>query len=74
MCALKTYGLTVDEEEAVWLERIITDNDTEEALSFLRQVVRRQIAAQETGGLRSHLDGHLDPASDFSERRRRTAD
>ena len=61
VCPKKAYGITVGEEESVWLARIVMDDDRDEALDFVKSVVYRQIESYERRQLRSHLDTQSSP-------------
>lgn len=68
MSALKIFGISIDEREAVEPERIVIDGDEEEALAFLKAVVHRRVIDQQTNKLQSHLDAGGDPTGSFAER------
>lgn len=70
MCADKVYGITVSEADAVWLARIVLDDDRDEALEFVKSVVQAQIEGHERGLLRSHLDGNPNPSATFKASRK----
>ncbi|RJQ53656.1 MAG: hypothetical protein C4521_07245 [Actinobacteria bacterium] len=67
MSLLKVFGVSIDEREAVELERIILDGDGKDALRFLERIQKR-VQAQQANKLQSHLDGVSDPAGSFAER------
>lgn len=68
MSALKVFGISIDEREAVELERIVVDGDKDDALVFLKTVVHRRVIDQQTNKLQSHLDTGGDPTGSFAER------
>jgi len=47
------------------LERIVTDEDRDEALAFLRKHIYNSVLKSQQGRLKSHLDGNADPVGDF---------
>jgi hypothetical protein len=56
MLEIKKTAIAFDENELLELERIITDADEKEALSFLRKAVYNKISRSQHGRLKSHLD------------------
>ncbi len=53
----KTVTISLTAEELMDLEAILVDEDNEEALRFLREVVKKKVFAEE--------EGHCRPPSDW---------
>ncbi len=56
MLEIKKAAVSFDEQDVMTLERIITDADEKEALSFLKKSVYDRILYSQQGQLKSHLD------------------
>ncbi len=56
MLEIKKAVVSFDERDLMELERIVTDNDKEEALKFLKKSIYDRIAHAQQGRLKSHLD------------------
>ncbi len=56
MLEIRRTAIALDEKELLELERIITDRDAKEALSFLKKAVYNKISRFQQGKLKSHLD------------------
>ncbi len=56
MLEIKKSAVSLDEEEVMELERIITDNDEKEALRFIKKAIYDRILHSQQGRLKSHLD------------------
>ncbi len=56
MLEIRKTAVSFDEQDIMELERIVTDNDKEEALKFLRKSIYDRIAHAQQGRLKSHLD------------------
>lgn len=67
MLEIKRTALTLEANELMEMERVITDQDGKEALHFLRKHVYDRIAKAQQGRLKSHLDGNADPAASFNQ-------
>ena len=65
MLEIKRAAIGLDEKELLELERIITDTDEKEALSFLRKAVYNKISRSQQGRLKSHLDTGDNPVERF---------
>jgi len=65
MLEIRKTAISLDEKELLELERIITDADEKEALSFLRKAVYNKIARSQQGKLKSHLDTGDNPVERF---------
>ena len=65
MLEIRKSVVTLDEKELLELERIITDLDEEEALTFLKKSVYAKIAHSQQGKLKSHLDTGENPVERF---------
>ncbi len=59
---------TLEPQEVMELERIITDEDTEAAFVFVKKSVYRKLLTSQGDRLKSHLDGERDPTGSFKER------
>ena len=56
MLEIKKTAIALDEQELLELERIVTDREEKEALTFLKKHVYDKIAHAQQGRLKSHLD------------------
>jgi hypothetical protein len=56
MLEIRKTAIAFDESDLLELERIITDADEKEALSFLKKSVYDRILHSQQGRLKSHLD------------------
>ena len=56
MLDIRKTAISLDDKELLELERIITDSDEKEALSFLKKTVYDKITRSQQGKLKSHLD------------------
>lgn len=56
MLEVRKAAVSFDEGEILELERIITDCDEKEAMTFLKKSVYERIAHSQQGKLKSHLD------------------
>ena len=56
MLEIKKSAVSLDEEDVMELERIITDNDEKEALRFIKKAIYDRILHSQQGRLKSHLD------------------
>ncbi len=65
MLEIKKTVISIDENDLIELERIIVDQDKEEALRFLRKSIYIKIIHSQQGKLRSHLDGENNPVEKF---------
>jgi len=65
MLEIKKTAIGLDEEELLELERVITDGDEKEALSFLKRAVYDKVIRSQQGKLKSHLDTGGDPVERF---------
>ncbi|MCX5902979.1 MAG: hypothetical protein NTV89_05790 [Proteobacteria bacterium] len=66
MLEIKKWALTLEPQEVMELERIITDEDREGAFQFLKKYIYQQFTLSQESRLKSHLDGCSDPVSTFS--------
>ena len=69
MAPASVYAVTVSEEDALWLARIVMDDDRDEALEFVKTVVHRQIESHKNGLLQSHLGASSNPTVAFDKHR-----
>ncbi|MGB2814769.1 MAG: hypothetical protein WBC50_03355 [Dehalococcoidales bacterium] len=65
MLEIRRTAIAFDEEELLELERVITDRDEKEALSFLKKAVYDKISRSQQGKLKSHLDTDTSPVEGF---------
>ena len=56
MLEIKKTAIALDEQELLELERIVTDGEEKEALTFLKKRVYDRIAHAQQERLKSHLD------------------
>jgi hypothetical protein len=66
MLEISRKTLSLEPEEVIELERVITDEDSAGALGFLKRCVYRKLLGSQENRLKSHLDGCRDPVSRFS--------
>jgi len=57
MLDIERKTLTLEPQEVMELERIITDEDQKGAYRFLKKNIYRRFTCSEEGHLKSHLDG-----------------
>ncbi len=67
MLEIRKTAVSFDEHDLMNLERIITDDDKEEALIFLKKSVYDRILHSQQGKLKSHLDT-TNPVEGFIQR------
>jgi hypothetical protein len=65
MLEIRKTAVAFDENDLLELERIVTDADEKEALSFLRKAVYNKISRSQQGRLKSHLDTGDNPVERF---------
>jgi len=65
MLEIRKTAISLDEKKLLELERIITDGDEKEALSFLKKAVYEKVARSQQGRLKSHLDTGVNPMEGF---------
>jgi len=56
MLEIKKTAVSFDERDLMELERIVTDADEKEALSYLKKYIYDRILHSQQGRLKSHLD------------------
>jgi len=61
--------VTLESEEVMELERIITDEDKEGAYLFLKKCIQRKLLSSQENRLKSHLDGEKDPQGSFAAKK-----
>jgi len=69
MLTITRKVVSLEPEEVMMLERIVTDDDREEALRFLKKNVYKKLATAQEDRLKSHLDGDRDPAGSFQKKK-----
>ncbi len=67
MLEIKRTAVSLDEQELLELERIITDKDQKEALDYLKKYVYDRILHGQQGRLKSHLDSGGDTIDQFKK-------
>lgn len=65
MLEIRRTAIALDEEELLELERVITDRNEKEALSFLKNAVYDKITRSQQGKLKSHLDTGVNSVEGF---------
>jgi len=66
---VKRMPLNLDEDELIWLKRIITDQDREEALEFINKVMKPRLKeAERPSGLQRTFDAGGPPGQIGSPR------
>jgi hypothetical protein len=66
MIEIRKTSIVLEENDLIELERIIIDDDEDEALKFLKKSVYKKIVHSQQGRLKSHLDGINNPAERFN--------
>ncbi len=56
MLEIRKTAVSLDEEDLMELERIVTDNDEKEALRFVKKAIYDRIGHSQQAKLKSHLD------------------
>jgi len=56
MLEIRKTALSLDEQDIIVLERIITDSDEKEALKFIKRSIYDRILHSQQSKLKSHLD------------------
>ncbi len=67
MLEVKRAVLCIEEHEIIELERVILDNNQEEALRFLKKSVYEKILHSQQGKLKSHLESDNNPVIQFTK-------
>jgi hypothetical protein len=67
MLEIKKTAVSLDEQDIIELERIITDGDEKEALKFIKKSLYDRILHSQQGKLKSHLDA-ANPVEGFIQR------
>ena len=65
MLEMRKAAVTLEPAQLMELERIVTDEDREGAMSFLKRHIYNTVLKSQQGRLKSHLDGNADPVGDF---------
>ena len=65
MLEIRKTAISLDEEDLLELEGIVTDGDEKEALRFLRKTVYAKVARSQGAKLKSHLYTSGDPVQKF---------
>ena len=69
MLEITQKTLTLEPQEVMEIERIITDENQEEAFIFLKKKIYQRLLASQENRLKSHLDGCNDPATSFAKKK-----
>jgi hypothetical protein len=64
MIQIRKTSIVLEDNDLIELERIIIDDDEDEALKFLKKSVYKKIVHSQQGRLKSHLDGISNPPKD----------
>jgi hypothetical protein len=67
MLRIEKKALTLEPQDVMELERIMTDEDREGAYQFVKKNIYRRLTGSEEDRLKSHLDGCGDPAGSFAK-------
>lgn len=67
MLEIRKTALSLDEQDIIELERIVTDGDAKEALRFIKKSIYDRISHSQQGKLKSHLDT-ANPVEGFIQR------
>jgi len=68
MLEIRKTAVAFDEKNLMELERIMVDNDKDDALRFLKKCVYDRIVHSQQGKLKSHLDSSANPVEGFISR------
>jgi len=68
MLEIRKTAVAFDEKDLMELERIMVDNDKDEAMRFLKKCVYDRILHSQQGRLKSHLDT-ANPVEQFKQGR-----
>jgi hypothetical protein len=68
MLEITRKTVTLEPQEVMDLERIVTDEDREEAFLFLKRSIYRKLHTSQENRLKSHMDGDLDPSGSFRKK------
>ncbi len=66
MLEIRKTAVSLDEQDLMELERIVTDSDEKETLRFIKKTIYDRILHSQQGRLKSHLDTGGDPTRNFS--------
>ena len=66
MLEIRKTAVSLDEQDMMEQERIVTDSDEKEALRFVKRSIYDRLLHSQQGGLKSHLDTGGDPTQNFS--------
>jgi len=69
MLEITRKALTLAPQEVMEMERIVTDEDREEAFIFLKKKIYQTLLNSQENRLKSHLDGCQDPALTFANKK-----
>ena len=69
MLEITRKTLTLEPQEVMEMERIVTDEDKAEAFFFLKKKIYQRLLTSQENRLKSHLDGCQDPALTFADKK-----
>ena len=69
MLEIARKTLTLEPQEVMEMERIVTDEDQEEAFIFLKKKIYQKLLNSQENRLKSHLDGCQNPALTFANKK-----
>ena len=68
MLEITRKTVSLEAQEVMELERIMTDEDREGAYLFLKKNIYHRLSSSQEGRLKSHLDGDRDPSGSFRDK------
>lgn len=68
MLEITRKTLTLEPQEVMEMERIVTDEDQAEAFIFLKKKIYQRLITSQENRLKSHLNGCQDPALTFAKK------
>jgi hypothetical protein len=69
MLEITRKTVTLEPQEVMEMERIVTDKDQAEAFNFLKKKIYQRLITSQENRLKSHLGGCQDPASTFADKK-----
>jgi hypothetical protein len=69
MLEITQKTLTLEPQEVMELEIIVTDEDRTEAFLFLKKKIYQRLLTSQENQLKSHLDGCQNPALNFADKK-----
>jgi hypothetical protein len=68
--SLQPLSILYGPNDIIALRRAALDADREGAFAFLKKLVYRKLLGSQENRLKSHLDGCVDPAGSFADKRK----